>query len=55
MSDENLKARSYETLYPGTGCPEPQKQERMERIELKRRGRTRGVLIPALPWQDKED
>ena len=61
MSGESLKARRYEKLYPGTGCSEAQKEERMEREDLKRdkreRGlghfnrRHRGIVVPALPWE----
>ena len=61
MSDQSLKARRYESLYPDTGCSEAQKEERMERIDFKderqtgrRTSRNRGILVPALPWQ-KED
>lgn len=53
-------AREYERRYPDTGCPEAQKQERMERIahreerdSLRRTGRNRGIIVPALPWLDE--
>lgn len=56
MSEESLKARRYERLYPDTGISENQKEERMERIDfkaerrsLRRTGRNRGILIPDLP------
>lgn len=55
------KAERYEQLYPGTGCCEAQKQERMERIDfkdevgaLRRTNRNRGIVVPELPWQRKE-
>lgn len=58
-ADESLKARRYESLYPDTGCPEAQKEERMDRLDLKREKqelrrttRNRGIVVPALPWQD---
>jgi len=58
VSGESLKARRYEKLYPDTGCPEAQKEERMERLDLKREKhelrrttRNRGIVVPALPWQ----
>lgn len=51
-------ADQYEKLYPETGIPEAQKEERMERIlfkqegrSLRRTGRTRGIVVPALPWK----
>lgn len=54
-------AKLYEKKYPGTGCSEAQKEERMERelfkgerLAHRRTGRTRGVVIPALPWHEKE-
>ena len=52
--------RRYETAYPGTGIPDAQKQERAERILFKaervshrRTGRSRGIIVPDLPWQAK--
>ena len=49
-------AEQYETKYPGTGCSEAQKQERMERelfkserLTLRRTGRNRGIIVPWLP------
>lgn len=60
--DESVKAQRYERLYPETGCSEAQKEERMERIDFKaerthmrRTGRNRGIVVPALPWQNQED
>lgn len=60
MGRRNLAAE-YERLYPNTGCGDAQKTERMERILFKedrsthrRTHRTRGIIVPALPWtQDK--
>ena len=56
------KAERYEQLYPGTGIPEAQKEERQDRIdfkrehrEMRRTGRTRGIVIPALPWKEESD
>lgn len=47
-------ADAYEKRYPGTGIPEAQKQERMERINfnderraLRRTGRNRGIVVPS--------
>lgn len=49
-------ADRYERLYPETGIPDAQKQERMERILFKREarqgrrtGRNRGIVVPGLP------
>lgn len=49
-------ADRYEARYPGATSDEAQKQERMERLlfkeerqSLRRTGRNRGVVIPALP------
>lgn len=46
----------YEKRYPEVGIPDAQKQERMERLlhreerqSLRRTGRTRGLIVPALP------
>lgn len=58
MSDESPKAREYEKRYPGTGIPEAQKIERMERLEFKeerqtlhRTTRNRGVRFDIdNPW-----
>jgi hypothetical protein len=48
-----VKAEQYERLYPGTGCSEAQKEERMDRETFKherhaglRTGRNRGIIIP---------
>lgn len=55
MRGENLAAE-YERRFPDTGCPAAQKEERMQRLlfkeerqALRRTGRNRGVVIPALP------
>lgn len=52
-------ADRYERLYPATGCSEAQKEERMERLDfkaerqsLRRTGRNRGIIVPALPWKE---
>jgi hypothetical protein len=57
MSRASRLAREYERRYPGTGVGEAQAAERMERIQFKqdgaehrRTGRTRGIIVPALPW-----
>lgn len=51
-------AERYERTYPGTGIPDAQKQERMERIDfkaeranLRRTGRNRGIVVGELPWK----
>lgn len=56
------KADRYEQLYPKTGCSEAQKEERMERIDfkqersaLRRTSRTRGVVIPRVPWHNDDE
>jgi hypothetical protein len=56
MADESVKAARYERLYPETGIPSAQKEERMERLDfkhevetLRRTGRNRGIVVPALP------
>ena len=54
-------AGEYEKRYPETGIPDAQKQERMERVlfreerdSLRRTGRNRGIIVPALPWRKEE-
>lgn len=51
-------AGEYEKRYPGATADTAQKEERMERIlhkeersTLRRTNRTRGIVVPALPWQ----
>ena len=55
-------AREYERRYPGAVGDEAQRAERMERLAFKedaqshhRTGRTRGIVIPRLPWWREED
>jgi hypothetical protein len=50
-------AAEYERRYPETGVSEAQKQERMERILHReerstglRTHRSRGIIVPHLPW-----
>lgn len=52
-------AARYERLYPDTGCPDAQKEERMQRIDFKqeranhsRTSRNRGVTFFRIdnPW-----
>ena len=50
-------AEQYEKRHPETGIPEAQKEERMERLmfkeerqSLQRTQRTRGIVVPQLPW-----
>lgn len=57
MSRVSRLADAYERRYPGTGVSEAQAAERMDRITFKedaaqhrRTGRTRGIIVPALPW-----
>lgn len=59
MSSE---AERYEKAFPGTGCPEAQKQERQQRIDFKREraslrrtGRNRGIVVPAIPWHTDDE
>jgi hypothetical protein len=54
-------ADRYERIYPDTGLPEAQKEDRMQRLDfkserhsLRRTGRTRGIVVPPLPWIEKE-
>jgi len=54
-------ADRYEKRYPETGVPEAQKEERMERLlfseerqSLRRISRTRGIVVPALPWRTEQ-
>lgn len=54
-------AAEYERRYPETGIPEAQKEERGEREafkaesrSLRRTMRTRGIIVPALPWQKEK-
>ena len=51
-------AEQYEKRHPETGIPEAQKEERMERLlfkeehqSLQRTQRTRGIVVPQLPWR----
>lgn len=53
-------AAEYERRYPDTGCSEAQKQERMERLLFReerqahrRTGRTRGIVVPRVPWKEE--
>ena len=55
-------ADAYNRSYPGTGVSEAQAAERQERIEFKRdaalgrrTSRSRGVVIPALPWKNDDE
>lgn len=55
MMGGNLAER-YESMYPDTGIPDAQKQERMERLlhkqearQGRRAGRTGGIVVPRLP------
>ncbi len=59
--DESPKARAYESRHPGTGISEAQKEERMDRLAFReerqaghRTTRTRGVVIPRLPWKEED-
>ena len=54
-------ADQYEKRHPETGIPEAQKEERMERLLFKeerqslwRTGRTRGIVVPSLPWKAEQ-
>ncbi len=59
---ESTLARAYDARVPGVEIPDAQKAERQERVEfrteraqLRRTGRTRGIIVPRLPWlEDKE-
>lgn len=55
---EARRAAEYERLYPGATDNEAQRAERMDRIAfreergpVRRRARTRGVVVPDLPWR----
>jgi len=55
---EARRAADYERLYPGAVSDEAQRAERMDRLVHRevhqagpRRARTRGILIPDLPWR----
>ena len=54
-------AERYERIYPETGIPEAQKEERMDRMQfkhetaqLRRTSRNRGIIVPASPAFDSE-
>lgn len=56
------KAEQYEALYPSTGASDAQKEERMERLTfkherraLRRTSRNRGIVVPRIPYLEKED
>jgi len=58
---EAARAEQYEKLYPGASSDESQRAERMERLAfkeerqtLRRTARQRGVVVPALPWKERE-
>ncbi|MCR4340778.1 MAG: hypothetical protein NUW01_12930 [Gemmatimonadaceae bacterium] len=58
MARSEALITEYERRYPDTGISDAQKQERMERLAFKeegesrrRTGRTRGIVVPALPWR----
>lgn len=51
----------YDALYPEVGIGDAQKQERGERLAFKedralhrRTTRTKGVVVPSLPWKKEE-
>jgi cyclopropane fatty-acyl-phospholipid synthase-like methyltransferase len=57
MSESRL-ARAYDARVPGVDIPAAQKAERQERVEFReerrthrRTGRTRGIIVPELPWK----
>lgn len=54
-------AGEYERLYPGAAGSDAQAEERMQRLahkaerrEHRRTGRTRGIVVPRLPWKEGE-
>ncbi len=50
-------AEEYERRYPGTGIPQAQAAERMERIlarDARGTRRSRFVTVPEMPWHRKE-
>jgi hypothetical protein len=58
---QSPKARAYEAFAPGTGVPEAQAEERGERRvfheetrQHRRTNRTRGIVVPDLPWLREE-
>lgn len=55
---EARRAADYERLYPGAVADEAQRAERQDRLSFReerqagrRRARTKGILIPDLPWR----
>jgi len=55
-------AEGYDRAFPGVEIPEAQKEERQERREfkaerasLRRTGRSRGIVVPDLPWKRDEE
>lgn len=56
---ETARAQEYERLYPEAVGDESQRAERMDRLAFKeerqtgrRTGRTRGIVVPALPYKE---
>lgn len=59
---EAARAKEYERLYPGACADESQRAERWDRMTFReerqdhrRTGRSRGVVIPRLPWVEEDD
>lgn len=60
MADrDEVRARAYDSAYPGVQIPDAQKAERQERQEfkherlsLRRTNRTRGIVVPDLPLDE---
>jgi len=50
------KVEEYDEMYPGVDIPDAQKQERQERIEIKKRKAegsvSRYFVVPEIPWKE---
>jgi hypothetical protein len=62
VSRSSRLADQYERRFPDTGVSEAQAAERMDRIlhkeesgEHRRTHRTRGIVVPDLPWMTKQE
>jgi len=58
---ESARAQEYERLYPDAVGDESKRAERMDRLAFKderqtgrRTGRTRGIVVPDIPWKESD-